>query len=234
MKTTRLLALGAIAVLTLAACGSGEDDTSDAAADPAVENTDTAGDADSADDAADTDGAADDSAAGVGNDGPEVVLSGDLDEQSLAWFTEFCSSLAPIASAEGLMGGEATTDLAAQQSETVAQLAGLATVMEQTSTKLADMPAPTINGGDELATLIIDGLADAAPALQSTADELAAVDSTDDELLEQHLGASSLAVLGAVAGSGIMDMELDSDLQASLMEIPQCAPFAALGAGLAG
>lgn len=141
--------------------------------------------------------------------GATACGSGDaLDNDSKNWFTAFCEGLAPMQQMESRAAE--MTDPAAAGS----LLTEIGTSFTAASENLASLPAPNIDGGDEFAPKIVDGLAQMGTAFTDAADQMA----TDPM-------AASSSIQSALTNNPMQEIqntEISEETQKAIQEIPAC------------
>lgn len=231
LKTSpRLVAALAAATLLLSACGSDDTaDTSTSAPAPAASSeaeqtpVDSADEESTSEDPGMSESTSEESTSesdpsgesGAESSEPTRIIGGDvdsLDEQSAAWFSGMCDGLAPMLAASDTLQ-TITTDPASA----AGVIEELGTGLVSSSETLAALPAPTFDGGEELAQSVISGFAQIGEKFQTASAQFAANDPAALTTINEALEANPLAELDGAK----MNPELQDDFRA----LPACAPL---------
>lgn len=257
MRTRLFTALATAAVLVLGACSS-----TDGSGTPAEQPSDSADsgspsapvDDSSADDTGGTDGSAaeepEDSTAdtsesdAAGDSGSEddaagstVTLSGDLDAQTAAWFTTFCTGLSePMTAMIGAMMGAAfaglstgdddtgTTQATPEQLRTaiVTSMNQFVSALEGTAGELSDMPPPTIKGGEALAKSVVDSGQLVGAAYQQMIDELSNADVSSMDAFSAAMQKIMADAEDTVDELPVASFDFDPEIKKDIAKLPAC------------
>lgn len=152
-----------------------------------------------------------------------------LDEQSVAWFSSFCGSTAKIQQASSAMSSmqpDATAPPAQTQVALAAGVKDFGTTFKTAATDLAALPAPTIEGGQQLATGATDAYNQIGDSLIAAGDKFAATTVTDAATLQSAAATLATEIQGSVAGiqEAVKPLEsiLTDELGAAVEQIPGC------------
>lgn len=156
-----------------------------------------------------------------------------LDEQSVAWFSTFCSSVTSIETSSQEMS-TMQPDQTAAPTEQQAVLASGVTTYGQTfktaATDIAAVPAATIEGGDELATGATTAFNQIGDAMIAAADKFAQTPVTDQASLQAAATTLGTDVQASAAGiqESLAPLQtiLTPELGAAVQEIPGCEKIA--------
>ncbi len=146
-----------------------------------------------------------------------------LDDQSIAWFDTLCPALS---ASIGVLGQSGLSDsgTAVQQQAIVAAAQQAGGILATAATQLAAQPAPTFDGGTQVAAGVTAGMNGAAEQLAASATTLAAIDPTDTTALQAGRTAMSQQIAGSL--TFLKDLgELDPAVGAEIAKIPSCAEF---------
>ncbi len=237
MKKTFVLGV-ALAASLLTACG-GEDGT----AAPSSTSTSTTASSSPSSTSTSTSTSTSSSATSSSEDTSSASQSSDdasatgapveLDEQSTAWFSTFCNSTVQIQQASSAMG-QMQPDPSAPPADTQAALAtgvkDFGNTFKTAAADIAAQPAPTIEGGDQLATGATDAYNKIGDDLIAAGDKFAATPVTDQASLQA--AATTLATEIQASVQGIqeavapLDGILTDELGESVSQIPGCEEIA--------
>ena len=156
-----------------------------------------------------------------------------LDEQSVAWFSTFCSSVTSIETSSQEMS-TMQPDQTAAPTEQQAVLASGVTTYGQTfktaATDIAAVPAATIEGGDELATGATTAFNQIGDAMIAAADKFAQTPVTDQASLQAAATTLGTDVQASAAGiqESLAPLQtiLTPELGTAVQEIPGCEKIA--------
>ncbi len=149
--------------------------------------------------------------------------SGDLDEQTAAWFTAFCGGLEPAMAVSGslsALGSGAGADPTAAVKKIVAVFGALGESMTKTAATLKDMPPPTFAGGKDFATKVVTAFAAEGPAITEAAKKIAADPS---KLATSAGGLSDLITKATAPGGDLSSLKLTDATQNAIKKLPACA-----------
>ena len=156
-----------------------------------------------------------------------------LDEQSTAWFSAFCGSTTKIQEASSAMS-QMQPDPSAAPADTQAMLATgvkeFGTTFKTAASEIAALPAPTIEGGDQLATGATDAYNAIGDKLIAAGETFAATPVTDQASLQTAATQLATEIQSSVAGIQEAVKPLDSiltdELGESVKQIPGCEEIA--------
>ena len=155
-----------------------------------------------------TSGAAASSAAS-GTGGTDTTLDAD----SVTWFETMCQGLAPLSDIQK----EATASTTA--GEAAAALAQAGSAMTDTADQLSQLPPPSVDGGDALATSVVAGLKDFGTTFSDFSVRAAALKEGDTAALQQF-GTDLQTALSASSPLG--DAQPSAEVQAQVRKLPAC------------
>ena len=148
-----------------------------------------------------------------------------LDAKSAAWFSVACGGLTPLTGVSSLMGS-----LGSDLSSAAKKLTGVLTLtgssLTKASAQLKKMPAPTVAGGDALATKTIAAFETAGPEISAAAKKIEADPST---LLGAVTGLQNSFTKAAEPVSELG--KLSPETVAAIEKLPACAKIASLAGG---
>lgn len=144
----------------------------------------------------------------------------ELDAQSTTWFETLCSGVSPIAELAQTADTSGLSDAAAQQ-KGVELITQFGTALSDTGAALADTPAPTFDGGEDLASTMASGLAESGTQMAALAQSFGAIDPADTAALEAAVQSLPDDLQTAVAPLSAIG-ELDPSVSAAVQEIPAC------------
>ncbi len=160
-----------------------------------------------------------------------VTIGGDVDAQTAAWFSAFCTGMAPLGEIGSIADPSKLTDPAAMRKSYSDYLKTFGQAMIDTAAKVKPLPPPTFDKGAEIAGKLVTGLGQAGPVLKASADALAKADITSPEQLQAAVSAAMSSMEGALAGLSLDNYELDEKTEDQVSKLPACATlFAAEGA----
>lgn len=232
MKKNLLMGAALAASLVLTACGGDTEGTATTAS-TSSSSTSSATTSSSSSSAAETSESMDSSSMETmessSDDTSSTVEPVTLDEQSIAWFTTFCGSTAKIQEASTAMGSM-SPDPAAPPAETQTMLAtsvkDFGTTFKTAASDLAAAPAPTIDGGDQLATTAADAYNKVGDSLIAAGDKFAQTPVTDAASLQAAATTLSTEIQGSVTAIqdaiAPLDTVLTDELGAAVEQIPGC------------
>ncbi len=228
MLRKSLVALAAVGALALASCGStaGTAETgSGASGASSVVGSATAGPASAsgggATGAEQTGNAGADSDSGSGTGATTITAGGDIEGQSAAWFSAFCTGLGPVFTTMMNMDPSATG--AAKQQTYVTNFNAMGDAFTAAAKTLGALPPPTFDNGDKLASTMVQTLASAGPVMKQAAEDIAAADATDEQALDAAIAKANEQTSGVL--DGMDQFDLDDATQQQLREIPACKAF---------
>jgi hypothetical protein len=235
MRMKLIAAIAAVGTFALVACSSNTGGTASAATSAATSAVSSAASsapapgsssaADGASSSADT-GAATTAAGDTGSSADATTTTignGSLDAQSAAWFDAFCTGLTPLSDAGNVLSGADATDPAAQLTASVAAFNAIGDAFTNTANALKSLPAPTFAHGDEIASKIVTGLAQAGPQVKAAAQTLSQVKATDEAGVQAAIATAAGTMSSAAASLDPGNYELDAGTQADIEKIPSCA-----------
>lgn len=152
-----------------------------------------------------------------------TVGGGGLDGQSAAWFSTFCTGMAPLAQLGDTMANVDPSDPKKMRDSFVSYFNTLGDAMITTSDRLKSTPPPTFDRGPEIAGKIVTALGKAGPALKQSASKLAAADVSDQESLTQAMDSATQAMDAEMSDLSLDGYELDAKTQAAVESLPACA-----------
>lgn len=151
-------------------------------------------------------------------------IATDLDDVSVSWFESLCTGLAPLGG-DRLRYDPAGGSVEVQQDAAEEYYDNASDVGEELADDLAKLPAPTMEGGDGLATATIAAfrvLSDEADRQSDLID-----DATDAASLEKALDVANSAVGDSLDafGPAVQKVTAQPGIRAALAKIPACAPL---------
>lgn len=229
MKKHLLIGAALAASLLLSACGGGTDNattssstttSSTAAATTEITESTTSS-------AADTTGSATDSSSTV------APLA--LDQQSTAWFANFCTGFAGLkdsfSSLQSQMGQVTATTPQEQQAAVAALITELGNKLKGLATSSSSVPAPTIENGPEMAQAAIDGFNQIGDAMIGAATQFGQTTVTDEASLKaaatQLQTTLETEAQKAQTAFSAIDTQSTPGLDAAVAQIPECASMGA-------
>jgi len=140
-----------------------------------------------------------------------VGASGEVDATTATWFDTFCTGVAVL----GELGGG---DGPGSPQELGNQLTTVGTTFTDTAAKLAALPPPTFEGGEEVAQQLVTNMHAGGPVFIEYGQKAAQLDPTDQAAGEQF----QVDFEAAVADLGITDFEPTPAAKAAVREVPSC------------
>ncbi len=164
------------------------------------------------------------------------VTPADLDDTSKTWFATMCTGFAgAVTQMTGAMsGGAIPTGADAnpkdQQAALVTVYNTLATAFTNTAQSLTGLPAPTVGGGDKLASDLITAFGTLGSALTASTATFASAAVTDQASLQTALTAltTELTTTGQqlTTSLGSLKTGLSPAIQAAVQKLPECSVLA--------
>lgn len=146
----------------------------------------------------------------------------ELDAQSVTWFSTFCGGFKGIVDLQSQGMTDMNTPAAAGQF-----FSTLGQTMTDTGSKLATVPPPTFEGGDQLASTAQDVFGKLGPAFTEFGAKAATIDSGDQAAVQQFAAELQQQAAGL---QDIQKIELSPQVQAAAeKQVPECAALAQLG-----
>ena len=165
--------------------------------------------------------ATDSSAEGSGSSTAASAIA--LDKRTEVWFSTLCGSLAQLGG-DDTPKYDANTGIPAQKAAAVKFYAKVGTVLTAASGALKLLPAPTITGGDQVATTVVEafGAAGKGAAQQSATIATASSPAELEKALTDADAALSANMNQLQAAQGALT---EPGLEEALKKIPSCAPL---------
>ncbi len=241
-RTSAAIAAVAAGVLALSACTSSESGSPSAGSsaatsssvassaestEPSTESSSSSSrTSTSASSASSDESSSDGSATSTGTDdsAPEEptgdAVPADLDAETQAWFAAFCTGLDPVvqlAQSGFDPGSLAETDLPTA----IAGLTTAGAAFTATGAALGALPAPTFDGGPEVANTVVQGLNQGGSQMSASAAALSQVNPADPAAVDAAKEQASEDF--TLATSPFQDVaDLDPEVQAALNQFPPC------------
>lgn len=220
MKNRLLIGAGVAAALVLTACGG------DVSGTGTTSLTETSGSIDSS---------AMDTAKSSSSDTGPIVEPAALDEQTTNWFRTFCGSITDIgASATAMTSGIQSADATKTPAELQATFGGAVSEFGARFKAAAGMisaaPAPTIDGGVDLASGTVSAFTGVGETMIAAADTFKATPVTDTASF-----TAAAAALQTDVQAGLVSIQetlkplqkaLTPEIQAAVTKIPGCEDLA--------
>ena len=208
MKRASIVAGIVAATVLLAACSSSSDTagSSTAAATSAASSSPTSSTAAASSLSATSTSAPSSSAITIGGDTTE------LDEQTATWFDTFCTGMAPLGE---LQSGASTITSVQQLSE---QMTSIGTALTDTGAKLAALPPPTFEGGDQVAQQLQANMQQGGPVFTDYGQKALQLDPNDQAAGNQFLADFQ----AATADLGIANFEPTPAVRQAVRAVPEC------------
>ncbi|WP_111767890.1 hypothetical protein [Nakamurella deserti] len=223
MKNSLILAV-ALVVALLAGCGSDSDEGATTSVSPSV----AAGSSDPAP-------SSDATTAGSSTAGSATAAAMQLDEQSTAWFANFCTGFVGLrdsfSSVQTDLANAGGTTVTEKQAAAAGVISGLGEKLKSLATSAGALPPPTIENGEQMVTTAVDGFNTLGDAIIGAADEFARAPVTDQASFEAaatQLQTSLQEVFADTQSSfAAIDTMEQPGLDQAVAAIPQCAEMAA-------
>ncbi|WP_420122881.1 hypothetical protein [Nakamurella sp.] len=135
-----------------------------------------------------------------------------LDAQSTAWFETLCTGVSPLADLEQTMKSVSSGQ------ELGSAMTTVGTAFTDTAAKLADQPAPTFDGGQELASNTQTAMQTFGQTFQDFGARAAQISNSDTAGQQQFLQDFQ----AALTQSPLAEMKLSPDVQQAVQQIPAC------------
>lgn len=135
-----------------------------------------------------------------------------LDAQSTAWFETLCTGVSPLADLEQTMKSVSSGQ------ELGSAMTTVGTAFTDTAAKLADQPAPTFDGGQELAANTQTAMQTFGQTFQDFGARAAQISNSDTAGQQQFLQDFQ----AALTQSPLAEMKLSPDVQQAVQQIPAC------------
>ena len=208
MKRASIVAGIVAAAVLLAACSSSSDTASSttAAATSAVSSSPISSPAASSSLSATSTSAPSSSAITIGGDTTE------LDAQTATWFDTFCTGMGPLGE---LQSGASSISSVQQLSE---QMTSIGTALTDTGAKLAALPPPTFEGGDQVAQQLQANMQQGGPVFTEYGQKALQLDPNDQAAGNQFLADFQTAT----AGLGIANFEPTPEVRQAVRAVPAC------------
>ena len=208
MKRASMVAGIVAAAVLLAACSSSSDTASSttAAATSAVSSSHISSPAASSSLSATSTSAPSSSAITIGGDTTE------LDAQTATWFDTFCTGMGPLGE---LQSGASSISSVQQLSE---QMTSIGTALTDTGAKLAALPPPTFEGGDQVAQQLQANMQQGGPVFTEYGQKALQLDPNDQAAGNQFLADFQTAT----AGLGIANFEPTPEVRQAVRAVPAC------------
>ena len=218
MKRASMVAGIVAAAVLLAACSSSSDTASSttAAATSAVSSSPISSTAASSSAASST--AAASSLSATSTSAPSssaITIGGDtteLDAQTATWFDTFCTGMGPLGE---LQSGASSISSVQQLSE---QMTSIGTALTDTGAKLAVLPPPTFEGGDQVAQQLQANMQQGGPVFTEYGQKALQLDPNDQAAGNQFLADFQTAT----AGLGIANFEPTPEVRQAVRAVPAC------------
>ncbi|SDO90144.1 hypothetical protein SAMN04515671_2301 [Nakamurella panacisegetis] len=170
------------------------------------------------------------SAAGSGTSSSGRGSSG-LDAQSTRWFDTLCTGFLPLADLSKLGDTvSAAKDLKTAQQEVVTLFSRAGASFTDTAKSLAGLPAPTIQGGAQVAAKVQPVLVKLGSTLTAAAREVAAVDVTTNPTELQTVLTDTATQISTMSSAVNLDSVTASpQAQTAIEAIPSCQKLSQLG-----
>ena len=213
MKRASIVAGIVAAAVLLAACSSSSDTASStpAAATSAVSSSPISSTAASSSAASSTAAASSLSATSTS----AITIGGDtteLDAQTATWFDTFCTGMGPLGE---LQSGASSISSVQQLSE---QMTSIGTALTDTGAKLAALPPPTFEGGDQVAQQLQANMQQGGPVFTEYGQKALQLDPNDQAAGNQFLADFQTAT----AGLGIANFEPTPEVRQAVRAVPAC------------
>ena len=213
MKRASMVAGIVAAAVLLAACSSSSDTASSttAAATSAVSSSPISSTAASSSAASSTAAASSLSATSTS----AITIGGDtteLDPQTATWFDTFCTGMGPLGE---LQSGASSISSVQQLSE---QMTSIGTALTDTGAKLAVLPPPTFEGGDQVAQQLQANMQQGGPVFTEYGQKALQLDPNDQAAGNQFLADFQTAT----AGLGIANFEPTPEVRQAVRAVPAC------------
>jgi len=208
MKRASIVAGIVAAAVLLAACSSSSDTASSAtaAAISAVSSSPISSPAASSSLSGTSTSAPSSSAITIGGDTTE------LDAQTATWFDTFCTGMGPLGE---LQSGASSISSVQQLSE---QMTSIGTALTDTGAKLAALPPPTFEGGDQVAQQLQANMQQGGPVFTEYGQKALQLDPNDQAAGNQFLADFQTAT----AGLGIANFEPTPEVRQAVRAVPAC------------
>ena len=213
MKRASMVAGIVAAAVLLAACSSSSDTASSttAAVTSAVSPSPISSNAASSSAASSTAAASSLSATSTS----AITIGGDtteLDAQTATWFDTFCTGMGPLGE---LQSGASSISSVQQLSE---QMTSIGTALTDTGAKLAALPPPTFEGGDQVAQQLQANMQQGGPVFTEYGQKALQLDPNDQAAGNQFLADFQTAT----AGLGIANFEPTPEVRQAVRAVPAC------------
>lgn len=210
-RGVQMLGVAGMAAIVVAGCSSGSDSAGTATAAPSTSAMTSATSAMSSDMTADSEPS---SSLSLSVTATTTVGGGttSLDAQSTAWFETLCTGVSPLADLEQTMRSVSSGQ------ELGAAMTTVGTAFTDTAAKLADQPAPTFEGGQELASNTESAMQTFGQTFQDFGARAGQI-SVDDTAGQQQFLQDFQS---ALTRSPLAEMKLSPDVQQAVRQIPAC------------
>jgi len=144
-----------------------------------------------------------------------ITIGGDtteLDAQTATWFDTFCTGMGPLGE---LQSGASTITSVQQLSE---QMTSIGTALTDTGAKLAALPPPTFEGGDQVAQQLQANMQQGGPVFTDYGQKALQLDPNDQAAGNQFLADFQ----AATADLGIANFEPTPAVRQAVRAVPAC------------
>ena len=144
-----------------------------------------------------------------------ITIGGDtteLDAQTATWFDTFCTGMGPLGE---LQSGASTITSVQQLSE---QMTSIGTALTDTGAKLAALPPPTFEGGDQVAQQLQANMQQGGPVFTDYGQKALQLDPNDQAAGNQFLTDFQ----AATADLGIANFEPTPAVRQAVRAVPAC------------
>ena len=213
MKRASIVAGIVVAAVVLAACSSSSDTAGSTTS--AVTSSPSSSPAASSSDASSTAAASSLSASTSAPSSSAITIGGDtteLDAQTATWFDTFCTGMGPLGE---LQSGASTITSVQQLSE---QMTSIGTALTDTGAKLAALPPPTFEGGDQVAQQLEANMQQGGPVFTDYGQKALQLDPNDQAAGNQFLTDFQ----AATADLGIANFEPTPAVRQAVRAVPAC------------
>jgi len=135
-----------------------------------------------------------------------------LDAQTATWFDTFCTGMGPLGE---LQSGASSISSVQQLSE---QMTSIGTALTDTGAKLAVLPPPTFEGGDQVAQQLQANMQQGGPVFTEYGQKALQLDPNDQAAGNQFLADFQTAT----AGLGIANFEPTPEVRQAVRAVPAC------------
>lgn len=217
MKRASIVAGIVAATVLLAACSSSSDTagSTTAAATSAASSSPISSPTASSSAASSTAAASSLSASTSAPSSSAITIGGDtteLDAQTATWFDTFCTGMGPLGE---LQSGASTITSVQQLSE---QMTSIGTALTDTGAKLAALPPPTFEGGDQVAQQLQANMQQGGPVFTDYGQKALQLDPNDQAAGNQFLADFQ----AATADLGIANFEPTPAVRQAVRAVPAC------------